>query len=76
MERLRDTDNGHMPRFCIVVKSPNEELYRALEEVLAGRIGFRVLRDRRGSEQKAWPRDRRKARVWEYGELVLAECED
>lgn len=65
-----------MPRFCIVVKSSNDELFRALEEALAGRIGFRVVLDRRGQEQNAWPKDRRKARVWEYGELVFAECED
>jgi len=29
-----------MPRFCIVVKSSDDQLYTALEEAFLGRIGF------------------------------------
>jgi hypothetical protein len=65
-----------MPRFCIVVKSSDERLYRALEEAFLGRTGFSVVRDRRGNRQETWARDRRTARLWETGELVFAECED
>ena len=65
-----------MPRFCIVVKSSDERLYRALEEAFLGRTGFSVVRERRENRQETWARDRRKARVWETFELVFAECDD
>jgi hypothetical protein len=65
-----------MPRFCIVVKSPDDQLYRALEEALVGRSGFTVIRERRGNRHDTWPRERRKARVLETGELAFAVCED
>jgi hypothetical protein len=77
MESPPHTENPcRMPRFFIVVKSSNEGLYRALEEALVERIGFSVVRDRRGNQQDPWPSDRRKARVWETGELAFAACED
>jgi hypothetical protein len=65
-----------MRRFCIVVKSPDEGLYRALEEAIVGTIGFTVVRDRRGNTQETWPADRRKARTWESAELLFAVSED
>jgi hypothetical protein len=65
-----------MPRFCIVVKSSDDRLYRALEEAFLGRIGFTVIRERRGNRHDTWPGERRKARVWETGELAFAECEE
>ena len=65
-----------MPRLCIVVKSSDERLYRALEEAFLGRIGFTVVRERRGKPHDTWPSERRKARVWETGELAFAECQD
>jgi hypothetical protein len=65
-----------MTRFCIVVKSSDDRLYRALEEALLGRIGFTVIRERRGNPHDTRPRERRKARVWETRELAFAVCED
>ena len=65
-----------MPRFCIVVKSSDERLYRALEEAFLGRAGFSVVRERRGNRQETRLRDRRTARVWETFELVFAACDD
>jgi hypothetical protein len=65
-----------MPRFCIVVKSSDEGLYRALEEAFVGRTGFSVVRERRQNREDIPARDRRKARVWETGDLVFAECDD
>jgi hypothetical protein len=65
-----------MRRFCIVVKSSDEGLFRALEEAIVGRIGFTVVRDRRGNTQETWPTDRRKARIWESAELLFAVCEE
>jgi hypothetical protein len=65
-----------MARFCIVVKSSDERLYRALEEAFLGSTGFSVVRDRRRNPQDIWDRDRRKARVWETGELVFAASDD
>jgi hypothetical protein len=64
-----------MPRFCIVVKSANEGLlYQALEEAFLGRSGYTVVRERREhSREPPRPGDRRKARVWETGELAFAE---
>jgi len=62
-----------MPRFCIVVKSSDERLYRALEEAFLGRTGFSVVRERRQNREETGARDRRKARVWETGDLVFAE---
>jgi hypothetical protein len=62
-----------MPRFCIVVKSSDERLYRALEEAFLGRTGFSVVRERRQNREETGARDRRKARVWETGHLVFAE---
>ena len=65
-----------MPRFCIVVKSSDERLYKALEEAFLGRTGFSVVRERRQNREEIGVRDRRRARVWETGELVFAECDD
>ena len=65
-----------MPRFCIVVKSSDDRLYMALEEAFLGRIGFTVVRERRENRPDPWPGERRKARVWETGELAFAASED
>jgi hypothetical protein len=65
-----------MPRFCIVVKSSDDRLYKALEEAFLGRIGFTVIRERRGNPHDTWPAELRRARVWETGELAFAECEE
>jgi hypothetical protein len=66
-----------MPRYCIVVKSANDGLFRALEEAFLGRTDFRVIRERRRrSKTAAWPDERRTARVWETGELQFSECSD
>jgi hypothetical protein len=63
-----------MPRYCIVVKSANEGLFRALEEAFLGRSEFSVVRERR-MQPSAAPgmEERRKSRVWETGELLFAE---
>ena len=65
-----------MRRFCIVVKSSNEGLYRALEEAFVDRAGISVVRDRRGNQQETWPRERRTARIWETGALLFAAYEE
>ena len=66
-----------MPRYCIVVKSANDGLFRALEEAFLGRTDFSVIRDRRRrSKTVEWPDERRTARVWETGELQFSECSD
>jgi hypothetical protein len=66
-----------MPRYCIVVKSANDGLFRALEEAFLGKAEFRVIRERRRSPKPAaWPDERRNARVWETGELQFSECAD
>lgn len=63
-----------MPRYCIVVKSPNEGLFRALEEAFLGQSDFSVVMERRISRSTAAPtEERRKARIWETGELLFAE---
>jgi hypothetical protein len=63
-----------MPRYCIVVKSANDGLFRALEEAFLGRSDFSVLRERRVQQSSA-PRteERRTSRVWETRELLFAE---
>jgi hypothetical protein len=65
-----------MPRFCIVVKSSDERLYRALEEAFLGRTGFSVVRERRQNREEIRGSDRRKARVWETADLVFAESNE
>jgi hypothetical protein len=66
-----------MPRYCIVVKSANDGLFRALQEAFLGRPEFSVIRERRRHpESAAWPDERRTARVWETGELQFSECSD
>ena len=63
-----------MPRYCIVVKTANDGLYRALEEAFLGRSEFTVVRERRVRPPiESWPDDRRRARVWETGELQFSE---
>ena len=63
-----------MPRYCIVVKTANDGLYRALEEAFLGRSEFTVVRERRLRPlDESWPDDRRRARVWETGELQFSE---
>jgi len=71
------TDTRQMPRYCIVVKSANDGLFRALEEALLGRTEFSVIRERRRNPKTAaWPAERRNARVWETGELQFSESSD
>jgi len=66
-----------MPRYCIVVKSANDGLFRALEEAFLGRTEFCVIRDRRRPRPTGpWPDERRKARVWETSELQFSESPD
>ena len=78
MVRSKHTDNRRqMPRFCIVVKSANEGLYQALEEAFLDRTGFSVVRERREHPEEPPRRgDRRKARVWETGEMAFTEYDD
>ena len=56
-----------------MVKSSDERLYKALEEAFLGRTGFSVVRERRQNREEIAAGDRRKARVWETGDLVFAE---
>jgi hypothetical protein len=67
-----------MPRYCIVVKSANDALFRAMQEAFLGRSEFSVVHERRVSlpQSEAWPADRRKARVWETGSLQFSESRD
>jgi hypothetical protein len=66
-----------MPRYCIVVKSANDGLLRALEEAFLGRPEFTVIRERRRRRQTdPWPDERRNARVWETGALQFSESAD
>jgi hypothetical protein len=76
--RRRDSaDTPAVSEFWFVVKPGNDQLYAALEHVLAGRPGFHVVLNRRSPDTGAAPgSERRKARVWEGNELVIAEDED
>ena len=65
-----------MRHFWIVVKSPDERLYRALEEAFLGRTDFSVVRERRRNAPEIRAGERRKARIWETGELVFAESDN
>jgi hypothetical protein len=63
-----------MPRYWIVVKPSNAELYRALQTAFRGKAGFEVITDRRSTGRRDWTsEERRKARVWDADEMAIAE---
>jgi hypothetical protein len=69
-------DTSAVSEFWFVVDPGNDQLYEALERVLAGRPGLHVVRNRRSPDAGRAPGgERRKARVWKGDELVIAEDE-
>ena len=69
-------DTSAVSEFWFVVDRGNDQLYEALERVLAGRPGLHVVWNRRSPDAGRAPGgERRKARVWKGDELVIAEDE-
>ena len=66
-----------MVEFWFVVHPADDTVYEALRQVLSGRPGFYVIKDRRTSEgTESWNGDeRRTANVWVSDVISIAECE-
>lgn len=63
-----------MGDYWFIVKSTNDALFEALQQALAGRAGFHLVKDRRGEPGRPPSTgERRIAQTWEGGEITIAE---
>jgi hypothetical protein len=65
-----------MPEYWFVINPASEDLYAALKDVLDGRPGFHVIKDRRSRPSRSLTVERRKAHVWEGDYVRIAEQDD
>lgn len=62
-----------MPEYWFVIRAENHQLYEALRSVLHKRAGYHLIRERRLHGSSGVDEERRKARVWEADDILIAE---